>query len=402
MGIASSPLSDHVVFIEGAPRSGTTWLLTLLATHPDIAGAPESHLFNFGVDRLFDNFEVRNPPLPRLQSWVERDEFVDLVRDLCDGLFMGMRSHVAGDSDPAFVVEKTPVDPRTGALDLARKREVYPDGWYLHVVRDREAVARSLMRAPWIADRSYEACSRMWEEAVGLIRERFGDLDRYHELVYEDLRADPGEALRPVLEALGVASDEHTLETMRVISQQQLSEMGAVPPPARRGWPPLEPRALASKARRGLGRARRKLSPGATAEQPSIAFEFVRALRERDPSQIDALTRPDLELELRGPDRDLTLRAADARAAVLELAEEAFDRRYYSEWWITASGPSEWWASAAGKPFVSIFFSALGGDATRVDLALCLAVEDGLVRRLIAITAGPLSGRPVLASDATS
>jgi hypothetical protein len=50
MSIASSPLRDHVSFIEGAPRSGTTWLLTLLATHPDIAGSRESHLFNFGVD----------------------------------------------------------------------------------------------------------------------------------------------------------------------------------------------------------------------------------------------------------------------------------------------------------------------------------------------------------------
>ncbi len=59
MRIESSPLRDRVIFIEGAPRSGTTWLLSLLATHPDIAGSRESHVFNYGVDRLFDNFEVR-------------------------------------------------------------------------------------------------------------------------------------------------------------------------------------------------------------------------------------------------------------------------------------------------------------------------------------------------------
>ena len=41
--------------------------------------------------------------------------------------------------------------------------------------------------------------------------------------------------------------------------------------------------------------------------------------------------------------------------------------------------------------------SALGGDAKRVDLALCLAVEEGLVGRVIAIAAGPLSERPIVA-----
>lgn len=196
MSVESSPLRDHVIFIEGAPRSGTTWLLTLLATHPDIAGVEaESHLFNLGVDRLFDNFEVRHPPLPRLHSWVARKELVDAVRDLCDRLFLAMRSHVAADTNPRFVVEKTPVDRKTGERDLARKREVYPDAWYLHVVREREAVTKSVMRAPWIADRSYEACSSMWDTTVGFVRDAFGDLERYRELSYEELRADPGEAL---------------------------------------------------------------------------------------------------------------------------------------------------------------------------------------------------------------
>ena len=62
MGRDGSPLRDRVIFVEGAPRSGTTWLVTLLATHPDIAGVQaESHLFDFGVDRVFDNIEGRDP-----------------------------------------------------------------------------------------------------------------------------------------------------------------------------------------------------------------------------------------------------------------------------------------------------------------------------------------------------
>ena len=66
---------------------------------------------------------------------------------------MAMRLAGRRDADPPFVVEKTPVDHKTGERDLARKREVYPDAWYLHIVRDREARgavadARALDRRP--------------------------------------------------------------------------------------------------------------------------------------------------------------------------------------------------------------------------------------------------------------
>src|SRR3954467_10772798 len=119
MGRADSPLRDRVIFIDGAPRSGTTWLVTLLATHPDVAGvAAESHLFDFGVDRLFDNWENRHPTLHGLQSYLDREQLFALARDLCDGVLLAMRDHVSQGATPAFVVEKTPVGARKDGLDL--------------------------------------------------------------------------------------------------------------------------------------------------------------------------------------------------------------------------------------------------------------------------------------------
>ncbi len=180
MGIADSPLRDRMIFVQGAPRSGTTWLQMLLATHPQIAGVePESHLFEFGVDRLFDNFEGRRKHLRGLSAYVEREELVDLVRDLCDGLFLTMRSHVRGTSTPDFVVEKTPTSFPQKALDLRRKRECFPDAWFLHVIRDGDAVTRSLMSAPWMPDRSEAACKELWRDCVGYTRECLGDSPRY-------------------------------------------------------------------------------------------------------------------------------------------------------------------------------------------------------------------------------
>src|SRR4051812_30721468 len=235
MGVGGSLLRDRVIFVEGAPRSGTTWLVTLLATHPEIAGVEaESHLFDFGVDRLFDNIEGRDPNLHGLLSYLDRDELVALVRDLCDGVLMAMRSHVSNGTTPPFVVEKTPIASRGAGLDLKRKRDCYPDAWYVHIVRDREAVTRSLMRAPWMPDRSYEACSGLWDRTVGHAREVLGDLPRYREVSYEELRADPAEGCRELLAWLGVRHGEDVLNTISVLSREQFSDLGAVAPTSSR------------------------------------------------------------------------------------------------------------------------------------------------------------------------
>ena len=75
MGREGSPLRDRVIFVEGAPRSGTTWLVTLLATHPEIAGVEaESHLdvvqaagCRFGQGYLFG----RPVPPEHLEAFLE-------------------------------------------------------------------------------------------------------------------------------------------------------------------------------------------------------------------------------------------------------------------------------------------------------------------------------------------
>jgi hypothetical protein len=395
MGIASSPLRDHAIFVEGAPRSGTTWLVTLLATHPEIAGVQaESHMFDYGVDRLFDNFEGRHQDLRGMVRYVDRRELVDIARDVCDGILMGMRSRVSPGPEPPFVVEKTPISPVKGSPDLARKRECYPDAWYVHIVRDREAVVRSLMRAPWMPDRSYDACAGLWDETVGRAREVSRDLPRYREVSYEDMRKDPVRSCQELFEWLGVDTGEQVLETVRLLSREKFSDLGAVPSAAAASG-----RAAVRQRLAGVRAALRDRVTGAASDeepQHPLAFTFVRAVWERDADALGALTAPDLELEYRSPDRDVSLRGDDARAALADMVETAFGRRYVVEWWgSTGVAPNEWWTSAAGKPFCTIVFSGLGGDATRVNLSFSLLLEDDLVQRATVLSAGPLTGRPV-------
>jgi hypothetical protein len=388
MGRADSPLRDRVVFIQGAPRSGTTWLVTLLAAHPDIAGVDaESHLFDFGVDRLFDNLEGRHPLFHGLQRYLDRAELVDLTRDLTDGVFTAMRAHLGGDRTPPFIVEKTPVGARDDGLDLERKRDVYPDAWYLHIVRDREAVIGSLMRAPFMADRSREAAEAFVDRHVGNIRRALGDLPRYREVAHEELLADPVRGLEDIFGWLGLETSDATRATLRELARERVSEMGVVVEVAPRG-------SLPRRALRAL-RDRRRADAGMAHEH--LSFSLLRALYSRDEAALRALTHPKLEFVYREGAADRVLEGEAARAALFALAQDAFTRRYVREWW-GSSGivPGAWWSSAPRTPFGSIFFSALTGDATRVDIALAVTIEGELIRRVVAVSAGPLAGRPTV------
>ena len=394
MGRADSPLRDRVIFIDGAPRSGTTWLVTLLATHRQIAGVEaESHLFDFGVDRLFDNLERRDPELRGLAAYLEREQLVDLVRDLCDGIFLAMRAHVSRGAEPEFVVEKTPVGARQDGLDLVRKRDCYPDAHYLHIVRDRDAVTKSLMRAPFMEDRSYDACAAVWDRVVGDIRKHLGDLPRYREVSYAALREDPAGTCAELFDWLGVDSGQEAQDVVRALSRERFSDLGTVS----RGSSGSVRALVRSLPRRAVARvASRRAPDSGTSEHAQVGFSLVSALRDRDRGRLEALTHPGIELVVRSDGADDVLVGDDARDALVALAERTFDRRFVGEWWASpGDGPQEWWTSAPGKPFCPIFFSAIGGDATRVDFALGLELEDAVIRRATLVAAGPSDGRAI-------
>ena len=391
MGRVDSPLRDRVIFIDGAPRSGTTWLITLLAMHPDIAGVQaESHLFDYGVDRLFDNFEGRDPNLRGLRSFTTRDQLVDLVRGLCDGVLMTMRGNVSGGPEPAFVIEKTPVGARTDGVDLERKRECYPDAWFLHIVRDREAVVKSLMRSPFMGDRSRETCEGLWDRVVGDIRRVLGDALRYRELPYEDLRADPVQACAGVFEWLGLDSSESILEVLRNVAPEKVSELGAVPPE--------EPESARGMVKAILRRPLERLQPKAAAPASArvVTFNLISAMYQCDIEAARELFSPKVEYVYRGPDGDRWVEGEEGFDAFGDLVREVFGKKPTGHWNASAGGaPGEFWTSEPDKPFCSVFVSLLSGDATRVDLAFGFVLEDDdLIRRMVVVSAGPVSGRP--------
>jgi hypothetical protein len=388
MGIEDSPLRDRVVFVEGAPRSGTTLLISLLAVHPEIAAiVGESHLFDRGVRCLFDNHELRGTDQTYLANYLSREDLTDAVRDLCDRVLVTMHDRVKPEAH--LVAEKTPARREGYAQALSRKLECYPDARYLHVVRDREGVVRSLARAPWAQGTDADFAEH-WRSAVETARGTLDGHAGYLEIPYDDLAADPSRAMAGVFEWLGVDHDGQVLERVDALSQERISTHGpGVERPSRdvgseRGSGGESPR-RPSLARIGAAAA------GAIARGASergdraarVAQDLVVAARTGDRARLAALTTDSVVLQLRSGAGDLRAVGDEAREALLDLAAELFGRQFIAEEWTVT----------ADRSSACLMISAIVGDARRVDVTIAVLVQGSRAAQVGVVSAGDPRGR---------
>jgi hypothetical protein len=208
-----SVLDRGPIFVVGAARSGTTWVYDILTSHPAVAGAYETWLFtkNNGLGSLFTDAHWPKKPsgLGRLLS---REELVVHVREfaknvLCHAL-QPKHSHL---------VEKSP----SHVLVMPLLFEVFPNGRFIHVIRDGRDVSVSVRAAAhsWVPawrrtfGASIGASCRAWRKAIQTARRdgaQFGG--RYMEIRYEELRRSPQEGCAHLLEFCGIPYDLETLD----------------------------------------------------------------------------------------------------------------------------------------------------------------------------------------------
>lgn len=211
-------------FLVGCPRSGTTLLQAMLDAHPQVAVPPESHFiprlvrrFSAGwhgsaragrfADALFEGrrFDYWGIPRERVIALIEEHEPADVAA----AVRLLFATWAADAGKPGYA-DKTP--RYLGHVE--RLAALLPEARFVHLIRDGRDVSLSLAESFERGPQSAAQGALYWSARVDAGR-RQGDAvgpDRYLELRYEELVADPEPELRRMCGFLGLAFEPAMLE----------------------------------------------------------------------------------------------------------------------------------------------------------------------------------------------
>jgi hypothetical protein len=200
---ADSALLGKMIFNVGARRSGTFWLQRIVTAHPAVSAvANETHLFSHGIAPLAERFQHAQPGSAQVGStYIERESMLDAMRDFCDCVFAPML-----EPGRQRLAERTPLH----ALHTGLIADVYPDAQIVHIVRDGRDVVRSLLAQQWGPD-NVVAAAREWRSSIESARAGAAGSDRYLEVRYEELHADPATLVTELYGWLGLPVDDAIL-----------------------------------------------------------------------------------------------------------------------------------------------------------------------------------------------
>jgi len=191
-------------FLVGSERSGTTLLRLMLDSHPELAFYAE---FEWVLQLMTDT-----------ERWPDLEEFYDFMRlDRSSDHLSVDRSLDYASLIRSFLEQKRTKDgkPRVGAtvhLHFDRLFRIWPDARLLHLVRDGRDVAHSCVQRGWYGEVSTAAerwltAESLWTEVVKTLPR-----ERYLEVKYEDLAADPVQVLTRICQWIGIPYHSAMLE----------------------------------------------------------------------------------------------------------------------------------------------------------------------------------------------
>lgn len=290
-------MSAPPLIILGVRRSGTTLFRVMLDRHPEVAIPDESYFVPQLADRHRGAIDVEGfvddlRRLPTLGEWgVSADEVRARLRP---GMPVGeaiaaVYEAYAAQRGKSRWGDKTPLYMQyLGLLD-----RLFPDAVYLHLVRDGRDAAVSFRQLPagivtegWAHPRSIADFAAQWRTEVRAARalgERLGP-NRYLELRYEDLVAEPETELGRACRLAGLEFDPEMLRyagTVDVSAKPHQQSLTRPPTPGLRDWrrelAPGEVAAFEAVAGDELARHGYEVSPGAeTGPGPQARLRLAR------------------------------------------------------------------------------------------------------------------------------
>jgi hypothetical protein len=206
------------IFVVGCPRSGTTLVQSVLASHTQVTTFTESHFFDKGfrprlgayqpqtrLIELFDTFASENPfsDAARFREELVRLRFDEAASepqsDAIARWFVSFLDKQCLVRDKSAWLEKTPDHVwRVPLID-----RVAPGALYVHVLRKPLDTVRSLHKASqaWGRPRPYWYSYLHWLVSFRCSMRYLGR-ERHYGIFYEDLVTSPDEETRRLLQFL--------------------------------------------------------------------------------------------------------------------------------------------------------------------------------------------------------
>lgn len=196
------------VFIVGMPRSGTSLIEQILASHPEVQGAGELDLME-DLERRAPGLPGRTGSYPGCLSGISSEAMATLARPYLDAI-------TALSEGKRYVTDKLPGNyERLGLIE-----KLFPDARVIHVARDPLDTCLSCYFQNFGKNLAYSSDLRTLGEVYRLY-ERFMDHWRSTlsiailDICYETLVTSPEAEVRRLLEFCGLPWEPHCLEFHR-------------------------------------------------------------------------------------------------------------------------------------------------------------------------------------------
>ncbi|MDA8574201.1 sulfotransferase [Alphaproteobacteria bacterium] len=209
-------------FVGGLPRSGTTWVMHLLHSHPALCcigeGLPFGTLSSFLADAITKYNRTASPENTRKMLPLKGIDGLGARRVFETALMELMRVNTDKQLDQLTGIgEKTP----DNLIALQILWNNIPDARFINVIRDcRDVIVSGWYRfqpnlLDYFSSREHytREVAKAWSDRITNARAEAAGRDPrlYHEIRYEDLLTDPETAIRNMLDFLMVDSDETTI-----------------------------------------------------------------------------------------------------------------------------------------------------------------------------------------------
>lgn len=231
-------LNKPILFIIGAPRSGSSWLHQLIGAHPEVASSEATEIAHFNtyilaVQKIWEkenrNIEERQWKLGLPTIWSD-EKFLEFQQAFTSEIY-------------SSILEKTPnakciLDRHGGysySLDLIRS--FLPNAKFIHLLRDGREVALSAVssnaRKAFGPSDIYKAAEAWSSYSLAACEaEQFGN-DNYFEIRYESLLDKPKETLNELFDFCTIDANPNLVDN---IYHKHFNERLSHPNPDRKDY----------------------------------------------------------------------------------------------------------------------------------------------------------------------